>query len=554
MSSPDPACVRQNLRSLFDHALKECSVASAFERHIACERGVLRIGDDLYALADYSRVFVVSIGKAAHSTAEALASKLGRDTAQGIIVGPVPPKTMIPGFTYFTGGHPLPTADSVRAAESILYQLARLEPGALVIFLLSGGGSALAEKPLYDEISLDDLIKTYRVLVHSGAPIAEINAIRKHLSALKGGRMAAAAAKGSLTAATQGRQVSILVSDVPDNALDSLASGPTMPDTSTVDDCYRIAVQYDMVEKFPEPVARLFRTGALEETPKSDDPAFVHSRWWTVLSNETARNAASEYARFRCDGTLDPAGPPTGAAGGPFKPDAGGGPLKPGFGLSGVVSVVIDNSCDDWDYAKAADYLLGRLREMKAKDPGLPKSGKSGAPSESGSGEILSSNETLRVPHVCPPLAGVGLSDAGATSNSKLTVPHISPALGDMGISNNATPRVCLISGGEITVRVTNPEGVGGRNQQFALYCATKIAGENIAVLSAGTDGIDGASTAAGAVVDGTTVSRAMWLGLDLDKALSEFNSFAALDALGDAIITGPTGTNVRDLRVLVAW
>jgi glycerate 2-kinase len=455
--------MRSTLRTFFEQALEECSVARAFERHVSYERGVLRVCEDLYALSDYSRVFVVSIGKAAHSTVEALTSKLGRGAVQGIVVGPVPPQTIAPGMTYFAGGHPLPTAESVRAAESVLYHLERLDAGALVIFLLSGGGSALAEKPLYSEISLNDLIQTYRVLVHSGAPIAEINAIRKHLSAVKGGRMAAAAAPA--------RQLSVLVSDVPDNALDSLASGPTMPDSTTTEDCYRLASSYGMVKQFPESVAHLFRTGALEETPKSDDPAFVQSRWWTVLSNATARNAAAEHARSQ------------------------------GF------TVEIDNTCDDWDYAKAADYLLNRLRELKRS----------------------SVEKGVRVPDIGTPLV-------------------------DVGPQGSVSPRVCLISGGEVTVCVTNPDGVGGRNQQFALYCATKISGENIAVLSAGTDGIDGNSAAAGAVVDGTTVSRAKQFGLDIDRALRQFNAFPVFESLGDAIITGPTGNNVRDLRILVSY
>ena len=137
---------------------------------------------------------------------------------------------------------------------------------ALVIFLLSGGGSSIVEKPIDDEISLDDLIATYRALVHSGAPIAEINAVRKHLSAVKGGRLA--------QAAFPAQQVSLLVSDVPDSTPDALASGPTMPDSTTVEDCYRIAEKYDLLKQFPQSTRELFERHALEETPKSDDPAF----------------------------------------------------------------------------------------------------------------------------------------------------------------------------------------------------------------------------------------------------------------------------------------
>jgi hydroxypyruvate reductase len=306
-----------------------------------------------------------------------------------------------------------------------------------VIFLLSGGGSAIAERPIDDEISLDDLIATYRALVLSGAPIAEINTVRKHLSAVKGGRLA--------QAAYPAQQVSLLISDVPDNTLDALASGPTMPDSTSIADCYAVVEKYKLMQQFPASVRELFQRHALEETPKSDDPAFVNARWWPVLSNKTAVDEAAAAA------------------------------AREGF------AVEIDNSCDDWDYERAADYLLERLQSLRQK-----------------------------------------------------------------------VSRVCLISGGEVTVKVTNG-GRGGRNQQFALACATRIAGDNITILSAGTDGIDGNSPAAGAVVDGTTVARAKEAGLDPVVALSAFDAFPLFDVLGDAIMTGPTGNNVRDLRILLA-
>ena len=232
------------------------------------------------------------------------------------------------------------------------------------------------------------MVESYRVLVHSGAPIAEINALRKHLSAVKGGRMAVAAAPA--------QQLSILVSDVPENALDSLASGPTMPDSSTAEQCYEIAQHYELLPQLPRAVRELFERRRLDETPKPDDPAFVRARWWPILSNECALQAAAEHA------------------------------AKLGF------AVQIDNRCDDWEYRKAADFLLQRLREL-----------------------------------------------------------------------HKACQRACLISGGELSVKVDRAAGVGGRNQQFALYCAQQIRGEDICVLSAGTDGIDGNSPAAGAIVDG---------------------------------------------------
>jgi glycerate 2-kinase len=429
--------MRVTARHLFESALRESSVDRAFERHISCERGVLRVCEDLYDLHAYNRVLIVSIGKAAHTMVNAFEIQAG-DNFEGIVASSVLPGSQARGFRYFHGGHPLPNEESIRAAEAMLKSLSAQNASSLVIFMLSGGGSSIAEKPIDDDISLDDLIASYRVLVHSGAPIAEINAIRKHLSAIKGGRLA--------RAALAAQQVSILVSDVPDNTPDALASGPTMPDSTSVEDCYAIATKHRMLEQFPASVRELFQRHALEETPKSDDPAFHRSRWWTVLSNSTLLDAC--------------------------KKEAG----RHGFTLE------IDNSCDDWDYMRAADYLLERLFDLRKR-----------------------------------------------------------------------SERVCLISGGEVTVKVSDG-GTGGRNQQFALACAQKIAGENITILSAGTDGIDGNSPAAGAIVDGTTLDRASSRGLEPAASLLAFNAYPFFDALGDTIMTGPTGNNLRDLRILLAY
>ena len=429
--------MRDSARAIFLRALADASIEKGFARHVHCERGILRVCDDLYDLHSYSRVLVISLGKAGHTMVEALALQAG-ESLEGIVASSVSPGEQLRGFRYFRGGHPTPNAESIQAATAMLRAVNAQAASALVIFLVSGGGSSIVEKPSDDEISLDDLIATYRALVHSGAPIAEINAVRKHLSAVKGGRLA--------QAAYPAQQVSLLVSDVPDGTPDALASGPTMPDSTTVEDCYRIAEKYELLKKFPTSTRELFERHALDETPKSDDPAFVRARWWTVLSNQSAIEEASAAAE------------------------------RAGFFVN------VDNSCDDWDYARAAEYLLGRVRELRKQ---------------------------------------------------------FSP--------------VCLISGGEVTVKVENG-GVGGRNQQFALACAEKIAGENIAVLSAGTDGVDGNSPAAGAVVDGSTAERARARGLDVRAALERFDAYPLFSAIGDSLETGPTGNNLRDLRILIAW
>jgi glycerate 2-kinase len=444
MSEIDPermqrfARMRDTARAIFASALKNASIENAYARNIQCERRVLRIGDDLYDLDAYNRLFAVSIGKAAHTMATALEAQVGSGSFEaGIVASSVEPSSLVRGFRYFRGGHPTPTAESIQAASAILNSLRSLNSSSLAIFMISGGGSSIVEKPIDDEITLPDLAATYRVLVHSGAPITEINVIRKHLSAVKGGRLA--------QAAYPAQQVSILVSDVPDNTPDALASGPTMPDSTSIEDCERIVAKYNLVEQFPNSVADLFRQHALDETPKSDDPAFVRARWWTVLSNKVAIDEAATAAAHA------------------------------GF------AVEVDNSCDDQPYDKAAEYLLDRLRKLRSKGS-----------------------------------------------------------------------RICLLSGGEVTVTVRHG-GVGGRNQQFALACGEQIAGQDITVLSAGTDGIDGNSPAAGAVVDGSTLSRARGPEA-VRQALSTFSAYPLFDALGDSLVTGPTGNNLRDLRLLLAY
>ena len=409
-------------------------------RHVSFSRGVVRVGEDLFNLDDYERMLVIAIGKAAIPMVEALLAQVGSH-AEGIVAGPRLPAIPAANFRYFAGGHPLPNEESLRAGEAILNAAARADEKTLVMYLISGGGSALAEKPVRDDISFDDIVATNRTLVGCGAPIAEMNAIRKHLSALKGGRLA--------QAAYPAQQVSVLVSDVPEGALDMLASGPSMPDSSTTEDCYRIAQQHGLPARLPASAARLFSQKLLEETPKSDDAAFVRARWTTVLSNATVVEAAAHKARE--------------------------------FGHE----VFIDNSPDDWDYRAAADHLLDRLR-------------------------------SLRREHA----------------------------------------KVCLISGGEVTVRLPESPGIGGRNQQFTLYCAGQVASERICVLSAGTDGVDGNSPAAGAVADGTSLARYSLLGMGgtLNGTLRRFDAYPFFHALEDAIEIGPTGNNVRDLRLLLAW
>jgi hydroxypyruvate reductase len=298
----------------------------------------------------------------------------------------------------------------------------------------------MMELPLDSFISLDDTIAFHRALVHSGASIAEINCVRKHFSAVKGGRLALAAGEVPC--------VSLFVSDVPSGRLDALGSGPTLPDPTTIEDCRSILGRHDLLPRFPAPVQRFFLDANLPETPKPSDfnPDAV-----TLLDGDSLADAARQQAQAL------------------------------GF------HAVIDNTCDDWDCVAAADYLLGRLRALR-----------------------------------------------------------------------RIHPRICLISVGELTVSIPGDRlvasCVGGRNQHFALYVATLLQASDvsIAVLSAGSDGIDGNSPFAGAVVDQRSLENPR-LRSEARSALAEFRSTSLLQRVGATISTGPTGNNLRDLRLLLA-
>jgi hydroxypyruvate reductase len=300
----------------------------------------------------------------------------------------------------------------------------------LVLFPVSGGSSAMMELPVEQSITIEETADFHRALVHSGLNIADMNALRKHFSAVKGGRLAALAG--------QATQCTLLVSDVPADRLHVIGSGPSLPDPTTREDCRRLMQQLNM----PRPVREYFASASLPETPKPEDECFRKAQWRCLLSSETMLHIAAELCAAQ------------------------------GF------HTVVDNTCDEWDYRQAADYLLDRMRS--------------------------------------------------------LTAGH---------------ERVCLLSAGELSVRIEGTAGIGGRNQQFALYCATQLRASE-AVLSAGSDGIDGNSPAAGAVVDAPTIQRAESLGLFAPAALEAFDSFPFFDKLGDAIVSGPTGNNVRDLRI----
>ncbi len=283
----------------FLQAMAAIDVRQAMLRKIHFEGETLSAGAEWVRLPRPPRV--VAIGKAANRMAATLDEILRGRIEQGIVVSPALPRKKLAAFRYFEGGHPYPTAGSLESAEAALKLVCGLSEEDAVIFLISGGGSALFEKPLDSAVALWDLVEFNRLLVTGGLPIEEMNALRKHLSAVKGGRLA--------LAAQPAQQLTIFVSDVPDHLPSMVASGPTMPDETTVEDCYAIAQRHQLTGKFPASVRRRFDEHTLEETPKPGDPRFGNPHYFCLLSAHDAVGAARtalERFGFRSEITPGP--------------------------------------------------------------------------------------------------------------------------------------------------------------------------------------------------------------------------------------------------------
>jgi hydroxypyruvate reductase len=463
---------------IFTGAIEACNIASAFDRRIRFEGNTLQrlipdgSGPASINLSEYKKILVIAIGKVAGPMLETLLDRMTRRKGlRGIFCSNQLPKRRNWRFRYFEGGHPVPNEESFAAARAALVMLRKARKDTLVFFLISGGGSAMFDLPLDPQISLDDTIAFHRLLLASGAPISEMNTLRKHFSAVKGGRLAIAAPEAG--------KVSLLLPDVPLRSLDALSSGPTSPDHSTVADVRNLLEKYDLKEKLPPSIRAFFEREDLPESPgnKGWRPPF-----FPRLSKPDALPARRVTAAAAMSGEEDAFSKSVFElllSSHDLAENARSLAQKAGY------YVVVDNSCDDWDYADAARYLLGRFHALRA-----------------------------------------------------------------------VHPRLCLISVGEVTVKLDRTPGAGGRNQQFVMECALELEhhpGERLTVLSAGSDGIDGNTRSAGAVADPTTVTRAHTFGFHLKSSLAAFDACPMFTALGDAVVTGPTGHNLRDLRLLLA-
>ena len=426
---------REEILLLLEEALEAVSPGRVIREHVAREGASLRIGDETYPLAG-RRVLLLGAGKASAAMAQELETILGDALTAGVVVTRYDYSVPTKRVRVYEGGHPLPDANGAAGAEAVrvLAQEAREED--LVLCLLSGGGSALLGLPV-PGIDLEDLRELTGLLLSSGAAIDEVNAVRRHVTSLLGGGLAALLARA--------HAVSLLLSDVPHDRIEAIASGPTVPDPTTFRDAQEALRRLELWERVPRSVRERIEqgvAGAIPETPKPGDPLFARARAVLVGTNRTA-----------------------------------------------VASLAGE----------------GERRGFAVRTLGEPVVGEARAVGER--------------------LAGLGRALAGTGTRGAL-----------------------LVAGGETTV-VVRGSGVGGRNQEVALAAAVALEGvAGVLVAALATDGTDGPTSAAGAIVDGKTVRRARALGLDPKRALEENDSYPLLRATQDLLVTGPTRTNVADL------
>ncbi len=413
---------RSDILEILEHALR------ATHPRIFLRRALERL--DLNA----DRIFVVGFGKASGQMAVETENVLGDRICGGVVITTSPQETK--KIKILIGGHPMPTEKSVFATKSLLEVVDMAKYDDLVICLVSGGGSALLTLPKKG-VSLRSLTKTNELLLRSGADINEINAVRKHLSQIKGGQLAARAHPARLT--------SLIISDVVDDRADVIASGPTVPDESTYADAIEILRKYDLWARVPQDIRSVLEegyagTGDLADTPKSTDAVFERVHNEIILTNKIMLSSAKEKAQ-----------------------------------KLGYSTMIMDDVI--------GEAKLEGTRHLK------------------------------------------NIRDAKHPS--------------------------CLISGGELTVKVKG-SGKGGPNQEFVLACLNEIAKERIVIAAVDSDGIDGFTDAAGAVADGNSLKRAEEFGLDSKDFLENNNSYNFFKKMDDLIMTGKTGTNLNDLRVIL--
>lgn len=435
--------MRQDALKIFKHGIKSVDPAIAIKRNLTIGDNRLDIHGKTYDLSAYENIFIIGMGKASAAMAKAIEDLLGDRIKGGVVnvkYGHTVPLKIVRANE---AGHPVPDQEGLEGTNQILRLLKQTGEKDLVICLISGGGSALLPSPV-DGITLEDKQRLTKALLDCGATIHEINALRKQISKVKGGRLARLVYPSTL--------ISLILSDVIGDDLDSIASGPTVPDKTTFADCLSILEKHKIHGEIPTSILQYVERGSqgdVEETPKTDDPIFVRTQNVIIASNKQALSAAKEKA-----------------------------------GELGYNALILSS------------FIEGDTTEVAKVHAAIAK-------------EVLSTGNPVGRP-------------------------------------------ACIVSGGETIVKIKGG-GLGGRNQEFTLAAAIAIHGlEKVAILSAGTDGTDGPTEAAGAIADGATITRATGLGIVAEKYLRENNSYNFFKPLGDLIITGPTNTNVMDLRIII--
>jgi glycerate 2-kinase len=452
----DLESLRRAAREIFSEALKCVDAGDALKRALHLEGSELKLFDAVYNLsAETDGIYAVAIGKAALHMATALEEILGSRLTAGVVAAPCQGEDIynhaMPSSRWrvFAGGHPLPNQASLDAARAAIALLRRADrESALIIFLISGGGSATFEWPRDERLTLREMREANRALVSCGATIAEINSVRRAFSAVKGGGLSAFA--------PHARQLCLIVSDTNPGDEATVASGPTFRPPSDAPVALDVISRHHLEKRLPPSFLRAIREAPLEGDPLSGGPHVEH---YLLLDNRSVMEAARRAALAR------------------------------GFSVAMAADVI------EQPVAEGCPQLLARLYAGKA---------------------------------------------------------------------HRRDKVLCLISGGEFACPVRG-EGTGGRNAETALRCALLLderrrnhAGEVAAssptvILSAGTDGIDGNSPAAGALADETSIERARAQGMEAQSFLERSDAYTFFEALGDTVMTGQTGTNVRDLRIMLA-
>ena len=434
--------LRADALAIFNAAIKAADPGNAVRHYVHVTDAAIEVADKIYSLAKFINIFILGAGKAAVPMAQALEALLGDRVTGGIVVTPYGQASPLAKVNVIQAAHPIPDRAGVEGARQIAAIARQAKADDLIFFLLSGGGSALLPSPV-DDLSMADKQEITQLLLRSGATIGETNTLRRHLSQIKGGRLARLGYPAQM--------VALLVSDVVGDVLQDIASGPTAPDPSRYADCWKIIEKYRLAGSIPDSIRGILDRGIrgeIAETVKEEDVAFTKVQNLIIASNRLATEAARLHAESL-----------------------------------GYSSSVLSNRIE------------GESREMAKRQVAMLK-------------KILSER---------PPKP------------------------------------VCFISGGETTVTVRG-DGTGGRNQEFALAAALELVDvQRAAVLSAGTDGIDGPTDAAGAIIDGTTVPRGRSRGYDAEQFLARNDAYNFLRATGDLLFTGPTHTNVMDIQVMLA-